>query len=476
MEFITFWRQLGAFRKIGFAAGVVAVAALTGSGAYWLLSKDYEVVLQSSNQDKVAAAVREIERLKIPYHVSEDGSSVEVPRTELGHVKVNLGTGGSNGASAVGFELFNNSDFSTTEFTQKVNFQRALQGELAKTISGISGISSARVHLVLAETSFLRRKSVAPTAAVHVAMEPKAQLSSAQVFGIQKLIVAAVPEIKIDDISVVDQDGITLSHSKASAADNTSRGQIEMKREVDSYLESKVKKVLDGLDPEGQFSVSVDATLDWSDKKVTTEDVLPVEGGGSTGGLIRERQSQRTEGSILTDSTAPSRTQPVMGNMTRETEYKFGHRKEQVAFAPGDLERVSVAVLARTRKTDLDSNNVKNLVAHAIGVRKDRGDSIAVVLLPAFDDATLHLPSKIAPQPTHQATPTSHAAADNGSSKVVFILALVFGGGLFVAAWLWLKHSQKRKNITASLTDDEIDQLAKRISQWLEQEPIHARN
>src|SRR6218665_2983031 len=160
-----FWNGLSAAAKVGFVVSLLVIVAAVAGTAWWLLGTEYETVARSSSPEKIAVAVREIERLKIPYRVSDDGASVSVPREEVGRIKVGIAENG--GTSGVGFELFNNTDFSTTEFTQKINYQRALQGELARTISAIEGVASARVHLVLPESSFLRRQTVRPTAAVN---------------------------------------------------------------------------------------------------------------------------------------------------------------------------------------------------------------------------------------------------------------------------------------------------------------------
>jgi flagellar M-ring protein FliF len=479
MAFNFFWRELSLARRIGFSVGLVGVAALGVVGISLLFSNDYEIAAQSPSPDKIAAAVREIERLKIPYRVSVDGAMVLVPRAELGRVRVTLGSSGLHAGPTVGFELFNNADFSTTEFTQKINLQRALQGELARTISGISGVSSARVHLVLPDASFLRRKTVSPTAAVQVVLEPKAQLSAAQVFGIQKLIAASVPEIKLDDISVVDGDGITLTHGRTGGTDTETHTQTELKRRVDEYLEAKVKKVLAGLDSEGEFSVSVDATLDWRQTKVTTEEVLPIDADGKTaaGALVRERQMQRNEapGSTV-DSSLPVAPGATLGNMTREAEFKFGHRTEQVVTTPGNLERISVAVLARTSKANTDLQIIKDLVSHAVGARKDRGDSVAIVWLPApSKEATPSgkvppvLQQESRPQRDDDQVAPPQPSKEAASAGQVVLLGLLLVALSAVAVLTW-----RPRRTPTPLSDAEADQMADRIKKWMDG-ATHAR-
>ncbi len=481
MAVFGFWRELSDARKVGLSVGVLLIAVVLVGGGYWLLSSDYEPAIHSNSPEKVAAAVREIEKLKVPYRVSDDGLTVEVPHTELGRIKVAL-AGDAAGTGASGFELFNNTDFSTTEFTQKINYQRALQGELARTITAIEGVSSARVHIVLPESGFLRRKSVQPTAAVNIAMAPGAQLTAAQVYGVQKLVAATVPEIKLDDITVIDQDGIALTKNKSGEADPAQRGQLELKREVDAYLEGKLKRILNTLDPNGEFSVSVDATLSASDTRVTTEDVLPVDngsGGKTAGVVVRERQSQRHEGLPSADSGSSS---PASGSVLREVEYKTGHRVEQIATSPGSIERISVAVLARVGNTQTDSVTLRNLIANAIGAKEDQGDSIALVMLP---------PNAVGPRDRAEASASgsalglSPAQRPEKPSKVNGVaardvlsgLAWLLGVGLILGfGWWAMRRSAFPQSSGAGLSDAEVEQIVSRINGWLDQEPAHASN
>jgi flagellar M-ring protein FliF len=480
MALFEYLGDLSAARKMGLTLGMLAVTCTLVGGGYWLLSIDYEPVIHSASPDKVAAAVREIERLKVPYRVTDDGLTVEVPHADLGHVKVSL-AGELAGTGAAGFELFNNTDFSTTEFTQKINYQRALQGELARTISTIEGVSSARVHIVLPDSGFLRRKYVQPTAAVNVAMAAGSQLTAGQVFGIQKLVAASVPEIKIDDITVIDQDGIALTKSKSgSDADAGARGQLELKREVDTYLEGKLKRMLATLDPAGEFSVSVDATLNASDSKVTTEDVLPVDvgAGRATGVIVRERQSQRHDGVTVPDATG-SASSPTSGSLIRDVEYKFGHRVEQIATSPGGVERVSVAVLARVGNLQTDTAALRGLIANAIGARLEDRDTIAVVLLPAL---MLPKEDKGTFAPAAQAHPEAKTRQERVSrderwrgKDVVAVLAWLLGLSILGAiGWVAMRRKVAVDAAASALSDADVDQIVNRINVWLESEPTHA--
>lgn len=484
MSIKTMWADLSPVGKACLALGVAAVVGLTAALGYQVLKVDYVPVVTQASPEKLATAVREIEKLKVPYRIGGDGSTVEVPADQLGRVKVGV-SGAASGGSSVGFEIFNNSDFSTTEFTQKVNYQRALQGELARTIASMDGIANARVHLVLAESSYSRRQQYRPTAAVTVAMHPGQQLVSSQIRGIQRLVAASVPEIKLTDIAVIDQSGEALTKTSSGGGDEGQRWQLDLKREVDGYLEAKLKELLAHSDPAGEFTVSVDAALNLDDVKVTQEDVLTPDdgrGGRATGVLVRERQSQRQDASLA--AIDPASAPAGSGSLTRESEYRVGRRVEQVATAPGGVERISVAVVARTSAL-MDESRIRDLARHALGIKDDRGDSVAVVLLPAL--------SETVESGVRSSTPWTKPsdAGDGGGAMaglsdahrgppralVGTVLAMMV---LVLATW-WILARRKASQATAGSgaepsqpTDDEINQIVQRVQTWLSEGGAHA--
>lgn len=476
MVVLDFWNELSPARKTGLVAGAVFITATVVGGAWWALSSSYETVLRAGSPEKIVTAVREIEKLKVPYQVADDGLSVAVPHEQVGQVRVRL-AGQAVGGDVPGFELFNNTDFSTTEFTQKINLQRALQGELARTIASIEGVASARVHVVLPDSGFLRRKSVPPTAAINVIMAHGAQLTAAQVHGIQKLVAAAVPELKVDDITVIDQDGIPLTQAKATGADASRRGQLELKREVDAYLEGKLRRVLTGLDPQGEFHISVDAALSASDQRVTTDDVVPAGEGNRSGIVVRERQSQRHDSAGGSDAYASS---PSSGSVIKEIEYRVGHRVEQIVTAPGNVERISVAVLVRSGNLQTDTASLRNLIANAVGAKEEGGDAIAVVLLPTLPHEAgisgTNVESPLAPKTPQQAEArhkADHSVVRQIATAFAWLAGLIAFVGLALLAWR-RQISPAPASLVANLSEQDLDDVAKRVNTWLSQEQAHA--
>lgn len=469
----TSWSEWRKNTKVLLTMGVVLVL-LMSAVLYWWLQPTYVPAMVGRQHEQVASAVQQLDNAKIKYRVAQDGLTILVPQSDEGRAKALLGTAHMTGGGA-GFELFNNTDFSTTEFSQKVNYQRALQGELARTIMGVQGVASVRVHLVLPESGFVRRKQTPASAAVHVTMQDGQALTNAQVHGIQQLVASSVPEIKSDAVTVVDQDGIVLSHAaKSPQVQHPAQGHVTLKKEVDAYLESKIRRLFLAMDPEGDISVSVDAALNLSDSKVTTEEVLLPEGfGRNTGVVVKERTVKRQEGVQSAQGGASS---VGADSQTREIEYRVGQRTEQVATAAGGIERISVAVIIRSGHIRHSVAELRAMVAGAIGAREANDDMVTVMLLPQLQApaASVAPATNLAP-----ATAASNPSAD--VSDATFTDAPVIQGLLWLMglallsllAWLGLRPKTDAAATAATqpaaMTDAEAEALAKRVSAWLQQ-------
>ena len=166
---------------------------------------------------------------------------------------------GLNLNGSVGFELFNNTEFGMTEFAQKVNYLRALQGELERTIVSFDEIKTARVHLVLPESGLFKRKDAKPKASVTITMKNGFSLTPEQVVGIQKLVSASVSEVTPSEVTIVDQKGLALTKSVLSDNESSNLSErLEVKRQLEVYINSKIVNVLDRVVGSGKAIVSVD--------------------------------------------------------------------------------------------------------------------------------------------------------------------------------------------------------------------------
>ncbi len=189
----------------------ILVITVLFAGYWFFLRTSYEPVLVNLDPQDAAEVAKVLDAKKIPYHLEAQGRTIAVPEAEADRARVELAGSEMPMKGQIGFELFNQSDMGLTEFAQKVNYQRALQGELARTILMLDGIQSVRVHLGLPERSIFRSEKEQPKASVTLILKPGKSLSSAQVSGIQRLVSGAIPEMPLEAVAVLDGTGKLVS-------------------------------------------------------------------------------------------------------------------------------------------------------------------------------------------------------------------------------------------------------------------------
>jgi len=309
--------------KVAIGAGVAVIVIATVAFAWWAMRTEYAVLFSRLTEADAAGIVTELKKQKVDYQLGDAGTTIRVPAERVHDIRLALMSSGTPLAGGVGFEIFDRQGLGATEQSQRVSFQRALQGELARTIGALDGVQQARVHLVLSESTLFRRDRQEARASVSLKLEPGNVLQSAQIFGIQRLVAAAVPGVDIGRVVVTDQHGITLSASDAlTVGGATGEGRLSMKREVEEYVTRKVVALLDRAYGPGRAIVSVDATLNFDEVRRTVQDLMP------TNGQNVRRRRQTTAGTAL--DPAATFQEDVTPRGTTDTEYDYGRRVEQV--------------------------------------------------------------------------------------------------------------------------------------------------
>ena len=243
-------RQLILFSTI-FLGVVVLLAA-----AYFAFFRTpYGVLYENIREGDAAQVVAELDKQGIAYRLEDGGHRVMVPEGDIGKARVLIAGSGVAMGGVVGFELFNESDMGLTEFAQKVNYQRALQGELARTIMAMEGVEFARVHLSLPERSLFRTSQQGAKAAVTVETEPGPPLSPERVAGIQQLISSSVPALAAWQVAVLDGRGRLLSSMTAEASPSTA--QLSEKQALEEYYRARAQAAAEQLIPGLPFRIKV---------------------------------------------------------------------------------------------------------------------------------------------------------------------------------------------------------------------------
>ncbi|MGI4848753.1 MAG: flagellar basal-body MS-ring/collar protein FliF [Janthinobacterium lividum] len=377
-----FWQSLPWRARTGVGAGAALLLLLLAISAWWLLRTEYDILFADLQPRDAALMTDELERLNIPYRLGEDGSAILIEKSAVHATRLKLMGRELPLQGGVGLELFNNADIGMTEFTEKINYQRALQGELTRTILSLSEIRAARVHLAFAEQAVFRQGNARPKASVTLTMKPAEVLSAAQVAGITRLVAAAISGMTVEDVTIVDQRGIALTRGADGEGGSTAaNGRLELKRETEDYLSRKAGTVLERALGPGQALASVDVALNMDQMRVTTEDVLPV-AASQAGVVVHERET-------LGNPSAQADNRLVDGSRSnlprqRETDYQTGKRVEQIVSQPGSIRRIQVVAVVRQSLDAVRREQLRVLVSAAVGAVPERGD---VVVVEAFGEA-----------------------------------------------------------------------------------------
>jgi flagellar M-ring protein FliF len=420
--FLTAWNAMARTARVGVAIGAALVLALALGVAFWACHPDYQVLFSELSSADAAAMTAELDRIKTPYQLADGGNTILVPKDIVYKTRLKLMGKDLPLRGAVGFEVFNNADFGMTDFVQKVNYQRAVQGELTRTILSIEDVQSARVHLAIPEQGMFKKAVSKSKASVTLVMKLGRTLASEQIAGIQRLVAASVADVMANDVTVLDQHGIALTRvASADGATDSGLAQLDSRRSVEEYLLRKVTQVLDRTFGPGGAIASVDVALNLDQSRVTTEDVLPAKNssgdGNPTGVVVRERQTVRGDG---TSGAPGARDAQSSTSSVVESDYQVGRRVEHLVTAPGSTRRLTIAVVVRKPLSDAQAEKLKELIGLATGLDSQRGDAIAVVSMDRF--AT--------PVESGTATQESppYAAAPDGSAPAAGIAEQVDAG------------------------------------------------
>ena len=456
-------------KRLSLALMVAAIAAIVLALFWWARHAPQAVLFADLTEGDAAVLTAELDKLKQPYSLGDDGRSIfvaadSVHRTRLALMGRQLPLHG-----VVGFELFNNADFGVSDFVQKVNYQRALQGELTRTILAIDQVQGARVHLALPDQAAFRKDGPKAKASVSVSLKGGQNLRADQVAGIQRLVAASVPEVKADDVTVLDQHGAVLS--RAGGEDAQAGGQLDARQSLEAHLSKKAARLLDQMFGPGEAMVAVDVVLNHEQSRVTTEEVLaglPADRGAHPAGIItRERTTTREPAGEATANGAAAQV------LTQETDYQTGKRVAQTVSQGGQIAHLNAAVVVRRTLNEAESARVRQMVATAVGLQPARGDAVTVHSL-----SDLSLPaaaSAVQDGPPALALPVPRVAGSADRNSTVWIawgLAGLLGIALLLlGAMGWVRRQRRHQpepTAAARLNEGEREALLYTLRQWVE--------
>lgn len=271
-----FWVGLSNVKRFALVGATLGVALSVLGVSYFSTREHYVFLFTELSPDDAAAIAGKLKELKVPYQITNGGSAVEVPEEQVHELRMELTRGGLPKGGGVGFEIFDKPHLGSTEFEQKINLRRALEGELSRTIGSIGAVQSARVHLVLAERTVFTTNKDPASASIVVKLRAGRTLGNGEIAGMVHLVAAAVPGLSEDRISIVSGDGATL-HSPRTEGTAGAGSQLEADhaREVAVGLETKARAMLERTLGAGHVAVQVTVDLDPSARERTEEHYEP---------------------------------------------------------------------------------------------------------------------------------------------------------------------------------------------------------
>ena len=409
------FNALSSQRKLGLTLSILLVALITTFLCWWVLTPTYGVLFNHLDEQDANQILSQLEQANINYQLSNSGNDILIDKNLIAKTRLKIMGSGMRLNGSVGFELFDKSDFGMTDFSQKINYQRALQGELERTISNFDEVRQARVHLVIPESHLFDKEENQPTAAVTLYL--KQALTPKQVRSIQQLVTASVAHLRINNVVVVDQNGNTLSASEEDSSSN----QFNAKKTIEQYLNDKVMQMLKKVFAKNQVMVKIDAAINYDE--LQRELIKPQ----NKGQITHEKEIKHT-------STGKTNKDKSNQDLTLEKSYQFGSEKELFKRASGTIERLSISVVLPQNTDEQTIAQVQRLVKSTVGFNEQRGDIISVEALiadhPSSTIPAISLPHKNSNYPID-------------SNTVLYFLTLIIF--ISAASTLMIKRARLKK-------------------------------
>ncbi len=403
------WSGLSRTQQILFGAvSAVSIAAIVLL-LVWARSPEWAPLYTNVTEADAGQIVQKLKDAQVPYEIAAGGKSIMVPRSQVHELRLQMAAQGLPLGGEVGFEIFDKNTFGMTEAVQKLNYQRALQGELSRTISTMDGVEQARVHLVIPEPDLFTDTAESPTAAVVLKLYPTSKFSPEQAKTIVHLVSKSVKGLTPSNVVITDVNGRNYSDELALGQDNPlspeqSLKQLELKRQTELGIRKNLQGMLDRvLGPNGAV-VNVVAEMDFSQLETNQETFEPVvtAADGTRSGILRsEREfherwdgTQGQSGGVPGTATniptyeASSSTAAGPGayeKLDHTRNYEVNKSVQRKIKPPAELKRLSVAVAVNGELEEEQIADLRQMISAAAGVNELRGDTVVVSAL-KFND------------------------------------------------------------------------------------------
>ncbi|WP_454878281.1 flagellar basal-body MS-ring/collar protein FliF [Serratia inhibens] len=429
------WNRLRANPKIPLLVAASAAIAIVVALLLWAKSPDYRVLYSNLNDRDGGAIVTQLTQMNIPYRFAENGAALMIPADKVHETRLRLAQQGLPKGGAVGFELLDQEKFGISQFSEQINYQRALEGELSRTIESLGPVQNARVHLALPKPSLFVREQKSPSASVTLTLQPGRALDDGQINAIVYMVSSSVAGLPPGNVTVVDQAGRLLTQSDGAGRD-LNAAQLKYANEVENRYQRRIEAILAPMVGSNNVRAQVTAQIDFATREQTDEEYQPNQlpnqatvrsqqmsqseqlGGPQVGGVPGALSNQPSApatapieaakpnaagnnangakpNATTTRSTAANGSGPQNTRRDETTNYEVDRTIRHTQQKAGTVQRLSVAVVVNYRGVDKDGKplpmskeqltQIESLVRESMGFSSSRGDTLNVVNTPFTD-------------------------------------------------------------------------------------------
>lgn len=407
--------QMG--NKLLLVVGMAVVIAVMVVFWLWSQQPDYRVLFSNYSDKDGGAIVAALEKMNVPYRFSDSGTAILVPAAQVHQARLKLAADGLPKGGNIGFEILENQKFGVSQFVEQVNFQRALEGELERSIQSIGAVEVARIHLAIPKASVFVRDQQKPTASVLLNLRAGRSLDAQQVSAIVHLVASSIPDLPAANVTVVDQNGNLLSDtSKKIGANNLDPTQLKYIEETQQGIVKRVESIITPIVGAKNVRAEASVEIDFSTLEQAAETYKPNQKPDDAAiRSMQSNESQTSNGGAASgvpgalsnqppaNATAPITAPPASGAATAEatpvnsqknmtTNYEVDKTVRYVQQPMGGIKRLNVAVVVNNMQvvdkkgkvtyrplTDAEKQQIHDLAMQAMGFNKERGDSLTVV-------------------------------------------------------------------------------------------------
>ncbi len=466
-------------QKLGLMVAVAATVALLAGLWMWGQTPDFRVLYANMSERDGGAVIEALQQQNIPYKFSE-GGTLMVPADKVHEVRLSMAAQGLPKGGTVGFELMENQKFGTSQFLEQINYQRALEGELARSVQTLASVANARVHLAIPKPTIFVKEKQKPSASVVLALNAGRSLDEGQVNAIVHLISSSVPDMPAQNVTVVDQGGTLLSAARDGTGQMLDATQLKYVRQVETDYVKRIEDILSPITGIQNIRAQVTASLDFAVSEQTSEMYKPNQppneaavrslqssealdgiktAGGVPGALSNQPPVPATAPIVSPASAVPPTNEATTANNSHKettTNYEVDRTIQHTKMPTGNIKRIAVAVVLNNRSvtdkdgkvvstpyTDDEKAQITLLIKEAVGFEEKRGDTLNL-LNSAFNDT-----SEVLPEIPLWKQPDMIALA-----KEVFKYLLI-GGGIFYLLFGIIKPAFKNASAAPNSSPNE---------------------